>query len=99
MRLTPSPCHRSNPVGGHWRNIPATCTSTRCRCCDCHELAVEYAFFSFFRSSVIDILIPALHLDFLVGFFSSKIAADIGPLILLIFAGVLVFGCVYIYLM
>ncbi|KAJ9116258.1 hypothetical protein QFC24_006773 [Naganishia onofrii] len=37
--------------------------------------------------------------NFLVGFFSSKIAADIGPLILLIFAGVLVFGCVYIYLM
>lgn len=35
--------------------------------------------------------------DFLVGFFSSKIAADIGPLILLIFAGVLAGGCVYIY--
>ncbi|KAJ9108189.1 hypothetical protein QFC20_003552 [Naganishia adeliensis] len=35
--------------------------------------------------------------NFLVGFFSSKIAADIGPLILLIFAGVLAFGCVYIY--
>ncbi|KAJ9115407.1 hypothetical protein QFC22_005164 [Naganishia vaughanmartiniae] len=37
--------------------------------------------------------------DFLVGFFSSKIAADIGPLILLIFGGVLIFGCVYIYFM
>ncbi|KAJ9105826.1 hypothetical protein QFC19_003394 [Naganishia cerealis] len=35
--------------------------------------------------------------NFLTGFFSSKIAADIGPLICLIFAGVLAAGCVYIY--
>ncbi len=32
-------------------------------------------------------------------YFSSKIAAQIGPLILLIFAGVLAYGMVYIYFM
>lgn len=37
--------------------------------------------------------------DFLLGFFSPRIANDIGPLILLIFTGVLTFGFVYIYFM
>ncbi|TFY75683.1 hypothetical protein EWM64_g8329 [Hericium alpestre] len=36
--------------------------------------------------------------NFLLSFFSPRIAADIGPLILLIFCGVLVFGYVYVYI-
>jgi len=36
--------------------------------------------------------------NFLLSFFSPRIAARIGPLILLIFAGVLVFGFVYVWL-
>ncbi|KAH8113463.1 sugar transporter [Phellopilus nigrolimitatus] len=36
--------------------------------------------------------------NFLLSFFSPRIAADIGPLILLIFAGMLAFGYVYVYL-
>ncbi|KAI0658309.1 general substrate transporter [Cubamyces menziesii] len=35
--------------------------------------------------------------NFLLGFFSPRIANDIGPLILLIFFGMLVFGYVYVY--
>ncbi|KAA1478057.1 general substrate transporter [Dentipellis sp. KUC8613] len=37
--------------------------------------------------------------NFLLSFFSPRIAADIGPLILLIFFGMLVFGYVYVYFM
>jgi len=37
--------------------------------------------------------------NFLLGFFSPDIAADIGPLITLIFFGMLVFGVVYVYLL
>ncbi|EPQ60032.1 general substrate transporter [Gloeophyllum trabeum ATCC 11539] len=36
--------------------------------------------------------------NFLLSFFSPRIAADIGPLVLLIFAGVLIFGFVYVYI-
>ncbi|EMD31107.1 hypothetical protein CERSUDRAFT_120076 [Gelatoporia subvermispora B] len=36
--------------------------------------------------------------NFLLSFFSPRIANDIGPLILLIFCGMLVFGFVYVYL-
>lgn len=36
--------------------------------------------------------------NFLLSFFAPKIAADIGPLILLIFFGALVFGWCYVYL-
>lgn len=36
--------------------------------------------------------------NFLLSFFAPRIAADIGPLILLIFFGMLVFGFVYVYL-
>ncbi|KAH9937389.1 general substrate transporter [Fomitopsis serialis] len=36
--------------------------------------------------------------NFLLSFFSPRIADDIGPLILLIFCGMLVFGYVYVYL-
>ncbi|KAJ7447249.1 general substrate transporter [Mycena latifolia] len=36
--------------------------------------------------------------NFLLGFFAPRIAADIGPLILLIFFGMLVFGFGYVYL-
>ncbi|KAJ7665666.1 general substrate transporter [Mycena rosella] len=36
--------------------------------------------------------------NFLLGFFAPRIAADIGPLILLIFFGMLVFGYGYVYL-
>ena len=36
--------------------------------------------------------------NFLLSFFSPRIADDIGPLILLIFCGMLVFGFVYVYL-
>lgn len=36
--------------------------------------------------------------NFLLSFFSPRIANDIGPLILLIFCGMLVFGYVYVYL-
>ncbi|CCL98892.1 uncharacterized protein FIBRA_00899 [Fibroporia radiculosa] len=36
--------------------------------------------------------------NFLLSFFSPRIADDIGPLILLIFAGMLVFGFCYVYL-
>ncbi|KAI0931199.1 hypothetical protein AcW2_000135 [Taiwanofungus camphoratus] len=36
--------------------------------------------------------------NFLLSFFSPRIAADIGPLILLIFFGMLLFGAVYVYL-
>ena len=35
--------------------------------------------------------------NFLLGFFSPRIANDIGPLILLIFFGMLGFGYVYVY--
>lgn len=37
--------------------------------------------------------------NFLLGFFAPKIAVDIGPLILLIFFGALVFGWFYVYLL
>jgi hypothetical protein len=36
--------------------------------------------------------------NFLLGFFAPRIANDIGPLILLIFFGMLVFGYGYVYL-
>lgn len=36
--------------------------------------------------------------NFLLSFFAPRIAADIGPLILLIFFGMLLFGYVYVYL-
>ena len=36
--------------------------------------------------------------NFLLSFFSPRIAADIGPLILLIFFGMLLFGAVFVYL-
>ena len=36
--------------------------------------------------------------NFLLSFFSPRIANDIGPLILLIFFGMLVFGYIYVYL-
>lgn len=36
--------------------------------------------------------------NFLLGFFAPRIADDIGPLILLIFFGMLVFGFGYVYL-
>ena len=36
--------------------------------------------------------------NFLLSFFAPRIAARIGPLILLIFFGMLVFGFVYVYL-
>ena len=36
--------------------------------------------------------------NFLLSFFAPRIAEDIGPLILLIFFGMLVFGFVYVYL-
>lgn len=39
---------------------------------------------------------PSRFWNFLLSFFAPKIAADIGPLILLIFAGVLIFGAVYV---
>ena len=45
---------------------------------------------------------PFSHADwlwnFLLSFFAPRIAEDIGPLILLIFFGMLVFGFVYVYL-
>ena len=36
--------------------------------------------------------------NFLLSFFAPRIANDIGPLILLIFFGMLVFGYIYVYL-
>ena len=36
--------------------------------------------------------------NFLLSFFAPRIAARIGPLILMIFFGMLVFGFVYVYL-
>ena len=35
--------------------------------------------------------------NFLLSFFAPRIASDIGPLILLIFFGMLVFGFVFVY--